>query len=152
MKKKLLLSVLVYLLSVNLFAQNAGINPDGSNLAPSWLWAKQAGGPGEVAPWTEMGISADAEGNTYITGSFTGTFSFPTLPAQTLLTSEGDADIFIAKYDASGNVLWAKRAGGSKVDAANSLKYDGFGNIYVVGSFTESANFGNIILTNPIEG
>ncbi len=114
---------------------------------PSTLWAKAAGGAATSIPG-KVAISADQDGNTYVTGPFTGTFNFPSEPTPLQLTSEGESDIFIAKYDASGNVLWAKRAGGAKPDFGNAIKYDGLGNVYVVGGFTESANFGNITLTN----
>ena len=150
--RKLNFITIIFLFAYLLFSIDILAQSNTSSTPPSWLWAKKAGGGGEVAYWTEIGISSDAAGNIYVAGSFTGTFTFPTLPSPTSLTSVGEADIFIAKYDASGQVIWAKRAGGSKMDVANAIKYDGFGNIYVVGSFTESADFGNIILTNVVEG
>ena len=114
----------------------------------SWLWANRL--DGSLAGYTNPSISADKNGNTYVAGSFIGTLTFPTLPSPTQLVSTGDADIFIVKYDASGNVLWAKRAGGIHADIANAVKYDGFGNIYVVGYFIETAEFGGTTLTNPV--
>lgn len=140
-------------LSLNSFSQtsNTSVTP------PSTIWAKAAGGAATAIYATlnygiRLGNSADQNGNTYITGTFGGTLSFPTQPNPTQLTSAGSDDIFIAKYDASGNVLWATRAGGAGMDNGNSIKYDGFGNIYIVGSFTQSADFGSITLTNPIAG
>ncbi|HEY8660540.1 MAG TPA: SBBP repeat-containing protein [Hanamia sp.] len=131
-------------LSLNSFAQL-----NNSVIPPSTIWAKVAGGAATSIEKT-LGISADQNGNTYITGSFGGTISFPAEPNPIQLTSEGGDDIFIAKYDASGNVLWAKRAGGTGADNGNAIKFDGYGNIYVVGSYTESADFGSLNLTNPI--
>src|SRR6185503_17246064 len=42
-------------------------------------------------------------------------------------------DIFIVKYDSSGNLLWAKRAGGYGADQANSICTDANGNVYLTG-------------------
>jgi len=113
-----------------------------------WLWAKRP--DIEIAPYTNPSVSADENGNSYVTGAFVGTATFATLPSPTILTSAGEADIFIAKYDASGNVVWAKRAGSIHSDAAYSIKYDGFGNLYIAGYFSESTNFDGTIITNPV--
>ena len=111
----------------------------------SWQWAKT---PGGVAPYSTPCISADANGNTYVAGAFDGTLTFPTSPSSTILTNAGGADIFIAKYDATGNVIWAKRAGSTYNEGATAIKYDGFGNIYVAGYYSTSTDFDGIILNN----
>ncbi|HEY5773046.1 MAG TPA: hypothetical protein VIS75_10475, partial [Chitinophagaceae bacterium] len=117
---------------------------------PTTQWAKRP--DIEIAPWSYPAISADGNGNTYVAGSFVGTATFATSPTPTTFTSAGAADIFIAKYDGAGNVVWAKRVGDIHGDGANAIKYDGYGNIYVVGSYVESTNFDGTILTNPTAG
>jgi hypothetical protein len=42
-------------------------------------------------------------------------------------------DIFIAKYDSSGNLLWAKKAGGTNDDIGYKLSVDGGGNVCLTG-------------------
>ena len=121
-----------------------------SSTPRSWLWAKHPNG--SLAPYSTPALSADDNGNTYVTGSFVGSLTFPTLPGPTILTSAGENDIFVAKYDALGSVLWAKRFGDIHGDGANAIRYDGFGNLYVVGSYVESTNFDGTILTNPTPG
>jgi hypothetical protein len=103
------------------------------------LWAKQAGSTGSDAG---SGIVTDRNGNCYITGNFSGTATFGT----TTLTSSGGADIFTAKYDAAGNVLWVKQAGGVNGDGGNQIATDGSGNSYVTGAFSDTAAFGSINL------
>lgn len=56
--------------------------------------------------------------------------------AGTANLTTGDLDIFLAKYDASGNCVWARKLGGPVFfDAGFGLALDGSGNIFVTGSF-----------------
>ena len=57
-------------------------------------------------------------------------------------TTLGVADIFVAKYDASGDLLWAKRAGGTSNDSGCGIAVDGSGISFVTGDFPSSATFG----------
>ena len=86
----------------------------------------------------------DAEGNTYITGGFTGTIEF----GSTTLVSSNGFDVYIAKLDSDNNVLWAGMASGStsipdyfSLDGATSLAVDDNGNTYVAGTFVKSLTF-----------
>src|SRR5207245_2344196 len=51
-------------------------------------------------------------------------------------------DIFVAKYDTNGGLIWAKRAGGSGDDDGFGIGVDALGNSYVTGQFFGSATFG----------
>ena len=102
---------------------------------PYWQWAKQAGGIGEDMG---RGIIVDVNGNTYVTGYFGGTVVFGT---QTLM-SGGSSDIFVSKFDVSGNWLWTAQAGGTSTDQGCGINVDGSGNAYVCGSFMGTALFG----------
>ena len=88
-------------------------------------------------------IGVDGFGNSYVTGFFEGSATFgPGEANQTTLTSAGGFDIFVAKYDSSGALQWAKRAGGTDLEVGVGIAVDGFGNSYVTGYFTGSATFG----------
>ena len=101
-------------------------------------WAKRAGG---IDIDESNGLAVDSTGNTYVTGYFTGSATFGAGESgETSLTSDGDRDIFVAKYTADGNLVWVKRAGGS--DTGIKIAVDGSGKAYVVGAFAESAIFG----------
>ncbi|WP_247232086.1 SBBP repeat-containing protein [Telluribacter sp. SYSU D00476] len=89
-----------------------------------------------------QGITVDKSGNVYVTGIFNGTIFFGTTP----LTSSGASDIFIAKYNATGDLQWAQRAGGSRSDRGNSITVDQNNNIYVTGYFHHNATFGSKVL------
>jgi len=110
--------------------------------AQTWQWATGAGGnffdEGH-------GIAGDASGNYYVTGGFVSSITFGT----TTLTSISDYDVFVVKYDVTGNVIWAKSAGGSGADIGRSIAVDAGGNCYVTGEFRNSSiTFGSTTLTN----
>jgi len=107
----------------------------------NWLWAKQAWGTGENV---DFSIVVDANGNSYITGCFSGNSTFGT----TTLTSSGYYDIFVAKMDSNGNWLWAIQAGGTDNDFGYGIAVDANGNSYATGSFSESVTFGTTTLTS----
>ena len=113
-------------------------NPNGS-----LAWARRMGGTlNDLA----YGIVVDGSGNLYVTGYFQGTADF----GSTTLTSAGGNDVFLTKLDAAtGNFLWAERMGGTGGDAGVGLALDSGGNLYLCGSFSNTASFGGIILTNP---
>jgi hypothetical protein len=96
-------------------------------------WLKQIGTPGdEVA----TGIAVDASGNAYITGWTTGSLSGANF---------GGYDIFIAKFDTSGNQKWLKQIGALYNEEATGIAVDALGNAYITGWTTSNlavANFG----------
>jgi len=103
------------------------------------LWAKRAGGA-LGGTWYDgdnesgQAIFYDSITNAvYLTGMFNGTMTLGTFT----LTSV-QRDIFIAKLDIDGNVIWAKKAGGSAQDYPNALCLDNLGNVYVVGSISST--------------
>lgn len=83
----------------------------------------------------------------YITGSFSGTME---LENGKKLTSAGNLDIFVIKYDRDGNLIWAQSAGGYGIDTASGICVDKNGNAYVVGTCYQTAQFGNISPNIPI--
>jgi hypothetical protein len=101
----------------------------------NWLWAKAA-----ASTDVQQGnaVVLDGSGNALLTGYFNGTATF----GSTSLTSAGSVDVVVAKADANGNWLWAKRAGGSGYDQGSSLALTAGGNIVVGGSFQSSNNYG----------
>ncbi len=107
------------------------------------IWAKSAEG---ISSDYGYGVSTDAGRNVYVTGSF---FSSSITFGSTVLSNAGGADIFITKYDSNGTVLWAKSAGGTDYDWANSVSTDTEGNVYVMGEFgSPSITFGSTTLIN----
>lgn len=112
-----------------------------------WSWAKSAGGTGLDGI---RDIYTDNSGNSYATGSFAGTTAaFGNITLTNSDASGLNGDIFIAKYDANGDVIWAKSAGGNGNDAGNGITVDANGNVYITGEFKGVANFSGTTLTAP---
>jgi hypothetical protein len=95
------------------------------------LWAKGIGGTGGDFG---NGITNDSDGNAYVVGIYSDTISFDAFNLSN--TNLGAFNIFVVKYNPSGNVIWAKQAGGTDNDYGNSISLDTFGNIFITGTYT----------------
>ncbi len=87
-------------------------------------------------------ICTDSLSNCYITGKFSGSASF----GGNNFSALGTQDIFVTKYDSSGNCIWAKRIGGNfnccySNDCGYAITKDNAGNIYFTGSMVDTVNF-----------
>lgn len=106
--------------------------------SPTFEWVKGIGGGTESVGYS---IELDAFGNVYTTGSFMGTVDFDPGLGVFNLTAVGQRDVFISKFDASGNFIWATSFGSPLNDYGISLFVDVSGNIYLTGSFEGTADF-----------
>ena len=107
-----------------------------------FIWARSAGGSGDDFCFE---VANDHEGYIYITGNFTGQAHF----GNYTLTSTGENDIYLAKYDSEGTCLWVDQAGGPDYfDNAIALDIDPAGNIYLTGCFDNTATFGDTTLSS----
>jgi len=104
-----------------------------------FVWAKTWGG----GPYSDggQGVTTDASGNAYVTGFFYGTVNFDPGTGVDDHTSNGVYDVFLSKFDSSGNYLWAKTWGGTYDDRGYSVATDGSGNAFVTGYFSETVDF-----------
>lgn len=100
------------------------------------LWVKKFGGTGKDEG---RSVTVDNSGNVYITGFFYGTAKF----GSTWLTSSGESDIFVSKFDANGNMLWVQKAGGPYFEVGRGISNDNYGNIYLTGVFSYGSWFGS---------
>ncbi len=89
-----------------------------------------------------LGVSTDASGNIYLTGSFYGSVTFGSITLATTQRSGGgtcglyDVNIFTTKISPAGNFLWAKQEGivtNHSTDNGYSVTSDAAGNVYTTG-------------------
>lgn len=112
-----------------------------AQLVMGWGWAKSIGGTGSEKP---TAIAADSHNGVYVFGSFSGSINAD----GQMLASAGGSDIYLIKYDTSGNLQWAKRFGGTANEEAQGLKTDKSGNLVITGNFEGSITFGATTLTS----
>ncbi|WP_460500568.1 T9SS type A sorting domain-containing protein, partial [Hymenobacter agri] len=107
---------------------------------PAWNWASRHGNRGDDRTTAS---ATDAAGNTYVTGYFRDSITV----GNTRLYSLGDNDIFVAKYDAAGAVVWAQRFGGTQADQGLTVAVSAQGAMYVGGVFGGTMQVGSTTLT-----
>lgn len=128
MKKRLKIFAFIFLLGINwIVAQQ------------SLLWAKGMDG---TASAMGIGIAADASNNIYNVGQFSGVVDFDPGPAVTSLTAIGNSDIFLSKYDPSGNLIWVKQMGGAgNQNYGHAIVIDNAGVPCITGVYTGTTDF-----------
>ena len=108
-----------------------------------------------------IGICTDAIGNSFLFGTFQSpAVKIGNIILVNTLTPAASRQCFLAKFDPSGNVLWAKNfanaqlggaglGGISSVLGVGGVVTDAAGNVYVTANFQNKAiNIGAITLTN----
>lgn len=112
------------------------------------VWAKHMGGT--TTSEAPHGIGTDANNNIYVTGYFgsttlTGSQNADFNPAGGgTIATQGNEDIFVAKYDINGDFQWAfglGNIGQETQERAWDIATDNTGNSYVVGGFHGTMNF-----------
>lgn len=114
-----------------------------------FLWVRSLGGSLVDRGY---GVATDSKGNAYVTGHFQSADAQAN--GQTL-PNAGDYDIFVAKYDSAGTLLWIKTAGGKGYDYGHGIVVDSKGDIVVTGAVAGEAKFGDVTVnaastTRPI--
>lgn len=89
------------------------------------------------------GVAVDPAGNVTIVGSFDRAVSFGEGDDH---VSNGEADIYIARFDGTGKLVWAKTYGSDRPDIAWGVAADSSGNVVATGWFEGSVDFGKTSL------
>src|SRR5690242_2638557 len=95
-------------------------------------------------------VAADHLGNSVSVGGFGGTVDLGNGLVSNVegYNAGSGRDIFIAKYNAQGGLIWVKSMGSSGNDAALGVAIDSQNNIIVVGGFHGTVDFGGVSLTS----
>ena len=93
---------------------------------------------GDEARQLLHGLTTDQLGNVVIIGDFWGSIDF----GGSKLTSVGDRDVFVAKFDCNGNHVWSERYGDMSEQVGVDLGADSGGNIFLTSAFFGTLDFG----------
>ncbi len=133
--KKWLLNLLLAGLTINAYTQSG------------WVWLKQftqSPNPNQANELDIVQVKYTNAGNVYVLGSYKSRFTidgntyvgFPDASSTTL-------DMFIAKFNSNGNMLWVHTIGGNNGDQPDDIVVDASENLYVTGFFQGTCNFGS---------
>lgn len=121
------------------------VSPGGSDVfiakfdtSGNLIWGKSIGTAGNEQAFA---IATDTLGHIYITGYFSGTTDLDPGSAIQPAVSKGGNDVFIVHLDSAGNFVWGKSVGGTGADVGNAIVLDSFKNVYVLGNFSNTADF-----------
>jgi hypothetical protein len=103
----------------------------------NFSWVKGFGGVGEG-----YSIACDMSNNIYLASYFSGSADFdPSINTTfNLSSSGGSVDIVVSKLDALGNLVWAKKIGGTGSEYAPHIIVNSTGNLYISGTFSETVD------------
>jgi hypothetical protein len=105
-------------------------------------WAKHFG---DASDQQATSVAVDAAGNVVLTGGIAGQVDFGGGP----LAGFGAQDIFVAKFQSDGALLWAKRFGDDQDhQIGNGVAADSALNVVVTGEFLGTVDFGSGPLTS----
>jgi hypothetical protein len=122
---KPLLTLILFLLAFGVYSQN-------------FEWVRTFGG-NQLDVVNAMTV--DDSGNVVTTGYYYGISDFDPSTGISSDTSNGNADLFVQKMDASGNFKWAVSLGSNINDQSLAIETTPQGDIYITGSFSDTVDF-----------
>ena len=104
-----------------------------------YIWALGINGP-----LTDRGIAItrNNDGSIYVGGIFQELVS---IGSQTISSTDGSQDVFVAKLDVGGNVIWIRNFGGSGVETITGIGSSPDNSIWISGQFFGETQFGSVI-------
>jgi hypothetical protein len=109
------------------------------NYAQTFEWAGHMGSSQE-AVYSQGGLAADFNGNSFLTGHFSGTVDIDPSAGEVLLTAT-NIDAFVSKVSPEGNLLWAAKIGGDLFTWGVDVATTPDGGVVTVGHFVGTVDF-----------
>jgi hypothetical protein len=114
-----------------------------SQLVPQWLFAFGGAGAQDVTAIAPVPKTSDF----IVAGVFHGAFTAP--GQMSVAAVDAGSDVFVARIDSKGAVLWVKTFGGGGDDVVRGVSVDGDANVFFVGDFHgPNLTFGGDLLFN----
>ena len=120
--------------TTNVTASGSGIFLARYTAAGALEWVRTA--TSSTAGGEAHNVAVDPLGNCYLTGSFMGTTSF----GASNVVSAGGSDVFLAKYDRAGTLLWITRQGAGFNDSGRGAVADGTNGCFITGILQTSSD------------
>lgn len=99
----------------------------------NYVWAKHLQGRNN---YYGHSTCVAPNGDVFTTGYFNGTHDFDPGSGISTLSSNGDWDVYIQRFNSDGEQLWVRSLGGISLDCGMGLDLDQNGNLYVAGYYT----------------
>ncbi len=100
-----------------------------ASFSQGWQWAKSQGGFNNDAGRV---ICTDPSGNIIVAGGF----SAPSMQIGTVtVNGMGGGDVYLAKFDPTGNLIWVQSIGGTGLDVVGGVCTSTNGSIFISGSY-----------------
>jgi hypothetical protein len=126
----------------------------------NWQWAHNVGVQ-ITDPYVGLGyetyassVATDVEGNIYVAGIFSDSiivdgFAIYSTPNSAFPTQ---VDVFVAKYNSGGKLLWLKQFGSSGPEKVNGTAVDADNNLYICGQYAGDLLTGeDTLITIPVK-
>lgn len=109
-------------------------------------WVKHGSGGTTNAFITARSVVTDNQNNVIISGDYNKQIQF----GASTLPNTNTANIFMVKFDQSGNVIWTKAGVSSSICWFADLATDASNNIYATGKISSPITFGATTITNNL--
>ena len=106
-------------------------------------WAKALSSAGNLQANKVQGL---ANGDFVLCGYFSNNLQIE----NQIINAQGEEDLFVARFDEAGNLLWLRRAGLLGKSRAVDVDGDALGNVYVAGQFDYQIAFSGDTIEAPI--
>jgi hypothetical protein len=93
-------------------------------------------------------LVCDKDGDIYVTGNFSDSITIQ----NTKLISNGNYDIYFAKFNSDGTLVWLKQIGGKESDYAGDIFVDNDQNIFLTGSVKDLIKVANETIYSDSSG
>ncbi|MCK6639406.1 MAG: T9SS type A sorting domain-containing protein [Bacteroidia bacterium] len=115
--------------------------------AQQWNWVRQETLISGGATCQPMFNAVDANGNVYITGTFSGQVTL----GSTTLTAVGTNDVYLTKYNSAGTPVWSIQYGSnSNTELPYCITTDTSGNIYIGGGAGNTFTVNSVTVSTTI--
>ena len=88
-------------------------------------------------------LKKDSYGNMYLAGVFDKSFTYMISNIEYKVTSKGSNDIFFAKLNVNGELVYMQSIGGADNDVLQDMDVDAAGNVYLCGNFLNAISLGS---------